>query len=162
VGVSAEPSSRLNHVSVTTADLDRSLGFYRDLLGLRQLGRGETASPQLAKIIGLGPVRLRWAELAIDGDRFLELFRYLQPDGSPLRQRTSDLGCMHFALSVSDLDQLYERLLEGGFAPRSKPVELLEGDWTGARVTYAPDPDGATVELIEFGRSEEGQLGNLA
>ncbi len=148
--MSGGPLRALNHVSVTVADLDRSLAFYRDLLELPLLGRGETDSPQLAQIVGLGPVRLRWAELAFGGERFLELFEYVEPRGEPLRQRTCDAGCVHFALAVADLDALHERLVAAGVERRSPPVTLQQGAWRGARALYLRDPDGATVELIEF------------
>jgi glyoxylase I family protein len=156
VGVSAAGPVRLiNHVSVTTADLGRSLAFYADLLGLEVLGRGESHSRQLESVIGLGPLRLRWAELDLGAPSFLELFEYVAPRGTPLSQRTlsqrtSDAGAVHFALTVDDLDALYPRLLEAGVRMRSAPVRLRTGTWVGAQAVYVLDPDGATVELVQF------------
>lgn len=140
----------LNHVSVTTASLDRALGFYRDLLGFAVLGSGETRSPQLEEIIGLGRVQLRWAELDLGGGQFLELFEYVSPRGRAIEQRTADAGSVHIAFAVPDIEVVYKRLTEGGVVTRSGPVELRTGEWEGAKVLYSLDPDGVTVELIEF------------
>lgn len=140
----------LNHVSVTTADLDRSLAFYSDLLGLSILDSGRTTSRELEQIIGLGPVDLRWAEIDLGSGQFLELFEYIAPRGQAFESATSDSGTVHIALTVNHIDTLYARLTDAGVTTRSAPVELRSGDWKGARAVYTLDPDGVTVELIEF------------
>ncbi len=145
---------RLNHVSVTCADFDRSLGFYRDLLRLPVLDQGELGSresPAHAQIIGLGEVRLRFAEIALGEHAFLELFEYLEPRGQAVSSRTCDPGDVHFALTVDgDIEGLHQRLTEAGVPTRSQPATLTRGEWTGAKAFYASDPDGVTVEFIEF------------
>ena len=139
----------LNHVSVTTRDLDRSLAFYQGLLGLPVLESGVSESPQLREIIGLGPVTLRFAELDLGGDQFLELFEYV-PAGSPLSQQTRDPGCVHFAVAVDDARAVNERLVAAGVTVRSGPVVLTTGAWVGVKAFYCVDPDGVTVEILEF------------
>jgi catechol 2,3-dioxygenase-like lactoylglutathione lyase family enzyme len=142
-------TGRLNHVSVTVQDLDRSLRFYRDLLDLPVLGRGDIAAPHLDRIIGLGPVRLLWAELDLGAGQILELFQYLEPPGQPLEQRTADPGSTHLALNVTDIHQIHARLQQAGVTTRSEPVQIPSGDWAGAWSIYTLDPDGVTVELVQ-------------
>lgn len=143
-------SLKFNHVSVTCGDLDRSLAFYNGLLGLSVLDRGERTSEVLDAIIGLGPVRLRFAELAMGDGAFLELFEYVEPRGVPVASRTCDHGNVHFAVEVQDIDETHRRLCQAGVVTRSAPVLITSGDWTGARAFYSLDPDGVTVECIEF------------
>lgn len=143
-----------NHVSVTCADFDRSMAFYRDLVGLPVMSEGEVSSAELERIIGLGEVRLRFAELELGGGGFLELFEYLQPRGESVRSRTCDPGNVHFAFEVDDIDAVHARLRAAGMTTRSEPVTLARGDWRGARVFYSLDPDGVTVEFIEFPQRE--------
>jgi catechol 2,3-dioxygenase-like lactoylglutathione lyase family enzyme len=138
-----------NHVSVTAADLDRSLGFYADVVGLQLLGRGETDAEHVRLQTGFPDLRLRWAELSFGRGQVLELFEYLTPRGTPLHARTCDPGCVHFALEVDDLERLYERLVTAGVRTRSKPVSIATGNWQGAKALYALDPDGVTVEFVE-------------
>jgi catechol 2,3-dioxygenase-like lactoylglutathione lyase family enzyme len=139
----------LNHVSVTSADLDRSLGFYGGLLGLKVIARGETDAEHLPMILGFPEVRLRWAELELGNDQIFEVFEYLEPRGTTLRQRTCDPGCVHIALQVDDLDRVFADLREAGVTTRSAPVTIATGNWAGARCLYALDPDGVTIELVE-------------
>ena len=56
-----------NHFNVTVSDMDRSLGFWQDLLGLELLGRGVVEYPHLDRIVGLENTRIEWAELALPG-----------------------------------------------------------------------------------------------
>jgi catechol 2,3-dioxygenase-like lactoylglutathione lyase family enzyme len=145
-----------NHVSVTCADFERSLAFYHGLVGLPIREEGTVASAEHNEVIGLGDVRLRYAELDLPGGGFLELFEYLSPRGAPVRSRTCDPGNVHFALTVEDIEDVWSRLDRAGAVTRSRPVTLTRGDWAGARVFYALDPDGVTIELIQFAAPDEG------
>jgi catechol 2,3-dioxygenase-like lactoylglutathione lyase family enzyme len=140
----------VNHVGVTTADIDSSVRFYGDALGLKLRGRGETDSPELSTIIGLPDTKLRWAEFYLPGGQILEILEYVSPTGTPLVQRTCDPGSGHVAYEVRGIQALYDRLLHHGVTVRSDPVRIEEeGDWEGYRCIYAVDPDGFTVEFVE-------------
>jgi GMP synthase-like glutamine amidotransferase/predicted enzyme related to lactoylglutathione lyase len=116
-------------------------------------------SATLDAIIGLGPVRLRFAEVAIGDGGFLELFEYLEPGGAAVASRTCDPGNVHFAVEVEDIDAVHRRLTEAGVVTRSEPVLITGGDWIGARAFYSLDPDGVTVECLEFPlRSEHDRV----
>ena len=141
---------RLDHVSVTCADLDRSISFYRDALGLPFLGRGESDGEDMSQITGLPNVSLLWAEFDLGGAQLLELLQYVSPRGGAVHQRTNEAGSGHIGLAVEGIDAMYRRLVDAGATVRSEPVEISEaGDWHGVRSVYALDPDGVTIELVE-------------
>jgi diaminopimelate decarboxylase len=134
--------TRLDHVSVSCADVDRSLVFYRDLLGLPLRDRGAGPSGAVGEITGVGDAEVEWADLALPDGRVLELLRL--PGGPPAA------GSGHFALGVAEADAIHRRLREAGVPLRSEPVMIDDpGDWQGARCFYAEDPDGTVVELIQ-------------
>jgi len=139
-----------DHFNVTVSDMDRSLAFWRDLLGLDLLGRGIVEYPHLDEIVGLRDTRIEWAELALPGGGMIEVFRYHRPAGSAVRPRIPDPGCTHVCLEVEGLDRLVERLREAGVNTRSRrAVRIPFGDWKDVKSIYVQDPDGVTVELIE-------------
>jgi catechol 2,3-dioxygenase-like lactoylglutathione lyase family enzyme len=139
-----------DHVSVSTADLDRSIAFYTGVLGIPVLGRGEDSGPEIRKLVGLDDVSIRWADLDLRDDRILELVEFISPPGESIARSLWDPGSGHFGLRVDDLDGLYARLLEAHITLRSEPVTWTEpGAWNGVRVLYAIDPDGTWVELVE-------------
>ena len=141
---------RLDHTSVTTADLERSIAFYRDVVGLPFLERGEGAEPELSDLVGLPDVKIRWAELDLGGGLRLELLEYVSPEGEPLELLPNRPGATHLGLSVADLAPVQRRLADAGALVSEDVVVLTEeGEWNGVRTIYARDPDGVSVEFVE-------------
>lgn len=141
---------RLDHVSVTTERLDRSIAFYRDVLGLPFKDRGEASEPELSTLTGLDDVRVRWAEFDLGGGQLLELLEYLSPVGDPVQPRPNRPGATHIGLAVDDLSSIAMRLVEAGVAVSEQPVTLSEeGEWHGVQVLYVRDPDGVSIELVD-------------
>jgi catechol 2,3-dioxygenase-like lactoylglutathione lyase family enzyme len=147
----------LDHVSVTAADLDASITFYRDVLGLALRDRGSADEPEIADIMGAAGARIEWAELDLGRGQVLELISFDHPHGSPRRGPLWDAGATHFGIGVDDIEATHRRCVEHGVETRSGPVTLTEaGDWNGVRVLYAVDPDGTWVELVQRPEGTEG------
>jgi len=143
-------TSGIDHISVTVSDLDRSLAFYRDLLGIPLLGRGEESGSAVASVTGLTDARFYFADLDLGSGQILELLQYVRPKGIRLKPRVFDSGSGHLALRVDNLDNTLRRLKREGILPRAAPVELRGPEWwRGARCVYVSDPDDVTVELVE-------------
>lgn len=143
-------AARLDHVSVTVRDLDSSLGFYVGLLGLPLIARGVSDDAELAEIMGQEDVSIRWADIEVGDALVLELVEFMHPIGTPITKTLWDPGATHIGLQVGDIDAMHERLREAGVRVVSKPVRLTEeGDWHGARVHYAIDPDGTWIEVVQ-------------
>jgi diaminopimelate decarboxylase len=147
----------LDHVSVTSGELDRSLAFYCDLLGLTLRARGEAQGASEFEVTGIPDATVRWADLELPRGQVLELIEFVDPRGSPVRPRANDPGATHISLRVADIDAAHERLREAEVPLRSDPVEITDpGAWEGARCFYASDPDGVTIELIEAPDASHG------
>ena len=139
----------LDHVSLTVADLDRSLTFYNGLLGIPILGRGEEKEGGAAALVGGRSAHFEYADLDLGSGQILELLHFVRPrKESRFVQSHVDSG--HFGLRVDDLAQTLRRLQKSGFEPRTEPVKLEAPDWWhGATCVYVTDPDGITVELVQ-------------
>ena len=135
----------LDHVSVTVADLDRSLAFYRDLLGLRVRETGEEEGGQMATIVAFPGVRFRYADVELGDGRILELLQYLEPAGRAIAQRTCDPGSGHIAFLVADIDEAYAELVGAGVTVRSAPI-TIEGHPGPVRVTHSMSPSAASSD----------------
>jgi catechol 2,3-dioxygenase-like lactoylglutathione lyase family enzyme len=143
--------SRFHHTGYTVSDLDRSVAFYRDLLGCEVIATQEKRGGYLAAIVGYPDAHVRMAHLRLpDGEHVLELFEYLAPAGSRADVEPRNVGASHLCLVVDDLQALYERLRERGVDSFvSPPVDVDTGINTGGRGLYLRDPDGITVELFQ-------------
>jgi catechol 2,3-dioxygenase-like lactoylglutathione lyase family enzyme len=139
---------RLDHVSVTTADLARSIEFYRDVLGLPLLDSGELEGEELETLVGRPGARARWAELALGGSQVLEVLEYESPHEGALEPAPWRAGATHVGLAVDALDRVLARLRDAD-AQVSDVVTLSEPGWEGVRCVYAADPDGVSIELVE-------------
>src|SRR5437588_6293205 len=123
------PATRLGHVHLTVADLERQLAFYQDVLGLRLHWReGATAD------LGAGKE---------------DLLRLTEVRGARRVRRTT--GLYHFALeypSRRDVARALARL----FALRypNYPTDLVI-----SKATYLDDPEGQNIELYALS-SEDG------
>jgi catechol 2,3-dioxygenase-like lactoylglutathione lyase family enzyme len=139
----------LDHVSVTTGDIARSLAFYRDVLGLPVRAVGELSGEEVDRITGVAGARLLSADLDLGRGQLLELLEYVgSVDGEALAPERPGSG--HIGLMVDDVDRLHRALVEAGITVKSAPVELTEpGDWFGVRCMTVLDPDGVAVELVE-------------
>ena len=133
----------LEHAALSVSDLDRSIAFYRDHLGMRLSRVIESdANSKLGEIVGLPGCRARIAHLESEKG-MLELFQYLKPRGRIRRRNQADLGFSHVAFATADVHAEYERLRAAGVRFFGAPVEFRPGAW----VVYFQGPDGEVGEL---------------
>jgi catechol 2,3-dioxygenase-like lactoylglutathione lyase family enzyme len=137
---------RLEHVALSVSDMERSLAFYRDLLGMtiiRDLAPG-LGGDKLGTVVGMPGCRARIVHLDLGGT-MLELFQYFDPAGRPLPtgHRQADIGFTHIGLSSDDVRADYRRLKAAGVDFVSEPVEFRPGIW----IVYFRGPDGEVCEL---------------
>ncbi|MEZ5076962.1 MAG: VOC family protein [Solirubrobacterales bacterium] len=143
------------HTGFTVSDLDRSVAWYRDVLGLALISRQRNENAYSRQIVGMADAVLEIAffglphESAARRGQVLELVQYRSPVGRVMDLATNDVGIGHLALEVDDLPDEYERLVQLGVHFRSGPVEIDEGHNRGALACYLLDPDGITIELIQ-------------
>jgi len=139
-----------NHTGFTVSDVERSISFYRDLLGLELLSLAERDAAFSEKISGVPGARMKTAYLKTPDGHRLELIQYLSPPGMRLDTRTNNVGSGHLALNVQDLRALHARLKSKGVPFKSDPLEIPGGPNKGNLAVYCTDPDGITLELIQL------------
>jgi catechol 2,3-dioxygenase-like lactoylglutathione lyase family enzyme len=145
--------TKAHHTGFTVASLERSLAFYRDLLGFELVFRWNPQAPYIGELVGYPGVDLHAAILRIpNSDVFLELLEYRGIRQEKVDMANGNIGNAHIAFNVDQLDSLYERLQASGVRTVSAPVTPTIGPNRGGRAVYAIDPDGFRVELIETAR----------
>lgn len=141
----------IHHAGLTVRDLDRSLAFYRDQLGMDVVMQQEKQGGYLAAIVGYREAHVRMAHVAFPGDATrVELFEYVSPEARD-RGGTEprDVGITHLCLLVDDIHALTKRLEAAGAELYSQPVLVDTGANAGGWGIYLRDPDGITVELFQ-------------
>jgi catechol 2,3-dioxygenase-like lactoylglutathione lyase family enzyme len=139
-----------DHTGITVSNLERSLAFWRDVLGFELSHTAHQKGELAQEITGVEGAELKLAVLKAPGDHKIELLEYLAPaDRKHANLRPCEVGFVHVALLVDDLDVVLERIATSGWKAAGKPQRLQSGPNAGKRVAYVRDPDGTTIEFME-------------
>jgi catechol 2,3-dioxygenase-like lactoylglutathione lyase family enzyme len=140
----------MHHAGRTVRDLDVSLPFYRDLLGLRVDDDEVLVGRDISRFVGVDGARLRAVMLSVDGyPPFVELTQFLDPPRGRVDagKDVSTVGSGHISLLVEDIHGEYARLSAAGVPFNGPPIAVTEGMFAGQWVAACLDPDGLMVEL---------------
>ena len=127
---------RMMHTMIRVKDLDASIAFYTELLGMELLRRDDYPGGQFTNaFVGYGPE---------SSDTVVELtFNWGQTDGYEL-----GTGFGHLALGVRDIYKVCDALAARGAKIPRKPGPMLHGT---THIAFIEDPDGYKIELIDLG-----------
>ena len=137
----------IDHTAITVADTDRSLAFYRDILGFEAKGESRNWGPEQERLNMVFGASLRITTLRAPSGPGVELLEYLAPgDGAdmPRDEAANDLLHRHTTIVVDDLGRLLPGLRERGIGMIGGAETTTEG-----RAMRFRDPDGHVLEAIE-------------
>ena len=138
------------HGGITVSDMDRSLRFYHEGLGLEILFDRVLDGPYLPVVLNLEFTSIRAAYLIIPGGGYVELLQYNGIETFPAQSRPCDFGAGHLCLYVDDVEAMHAHLVSMGYHARSEQVvDITQGPNAGARSCYMADPDGYSIELFQ-------------
>ncbi|WP_172135075.1 VOC family protein [Adlercreutzia sp. ZJ473] len=133
------------HTSICVIDMDRSIDFYCNVLGLR-----------VSKDFGVIPAKsltrdeeskMRIVLLAAeDGLECVELFQFFNIEQRRMEGKVKheDFWSSHVALLYDNIDEAYQKVVDAG-----TEIDIPLCGSSGYRFSYVFDPDGYMVELIE-------------
>jgi len=134
-----------SHVCINVSDVERSLAFYRDVLGLRVIFDVQLGGEGMEAATGEAGARGRMVGCLVPGSRVtLELLGFAHRAEAPSQAARAPVGYSNVALAVPDLAAARAALVARGARP-GLPVEV-----GGVRMLFVRDPDGTAIELIEF------------
>jgi catechol 2,3-dioxygenase-like lactoylglutathione lyase family enzyme len=140
-----------DHTGITVSNLERSVAFWRDVLGFELSHTAHQTGEMASEITGVPGAELKLAVLKTPGGHKIELLEYLAPAGRKrhVDLRPCDVGHVHVAFIVDDLDAILSAIEASGWKAAGKPQTLKAGPNTGKRVIYVRDPDGTTIEFMQ-------------
>jgi glyoxylase I family protein len=139
-----------DHTGITVSNLERSLAFWRDVLGFELSHMAHQTGELAQEITGVAGAEIKLAVLKTPAGHKIELLEYLAPpDREHADVRPCDVGHVHVALLVDDLDTILEKIAGSGWKAEGEPQTLKMGPNVGKRVVYVRDPDGTTIEFMQ-------------
>ena len=144
-----------DHTGITVSNLERSLAFWRDVLGFEFSHSAHQKGERPEQITGVKGAELKLAVLKTPTGHKIELLEYFAPNDrkKSFELRPCDLGHVHVALIVDDLDAVLKRIADHGWKAAGEPQGLTHGPNAGKRVVYVFDPDGAAIEFMQMPKS---------
>ena len=127
---------RIRHLALQVEDLERSISFYVNGLGMKLLRRRATAERnEIAAYLGYGDEA---TEVAI------ELFQFLDNEKSSHLSHPS-----HVAIAVNGIEDVIKILMQHGAQIKSAPTHHRAG--SPSKFAFVLDPDGHEIELTQAG-----------
>ncbi|BDD12694.1 hypothetical protein FUAX_51260 (plasmid) [Fulvitalea axinellae] len=139
----------IDHTAIAVSSTNRSLGFYRDILGMKIRGESKNYGAEQehlngvkgceVKITGLGPT---------EGGMGVEFLEFLKPGSGeefPYDSRPYDVWNWQTVIVVDNIDQIYRRV-------RSYPKRMVSEGMVsilGKKMFIIRDPDGHAVVIKE-------------
>lgn len=138
-----------DHTGFTIANMERSLAFWQGVLGFELSHRAHHTGDLASKVTGVPGAEISIAVLKAPGHR-IELLEYHAPlDRKRADVRPCDVGSVHVALMVDNLDAVLSAIAASGWSAAGHPQTLKTGPNAGRRVVYVRDPDGTTIEFMQ-------------
>src|ERR1700736_4883697 len=140
-----------DHSGITVSNLEDSLEFWQNVLGFEFSHRAHQTSEMASEITGVAGAEIKLAVVKAPGGHKIELLEYLAPTDRKkhVDLRPCDVGSVHVALTVDNLDAILQKIAASGWKAAGKPQTLRSGPNAGKRVVYVRDPDGTTIEFMQ-------------
>jgi catechol 2,3-dioxygenase-like lactoylglutathione lyase family enzyme len=137
---------KFNHVGISVTDIERSISFYHDMLGMEQLcDVFPFGGEQFETIMDIPGVTGRMCMIG-KGTLNLELFEFTNSKAKDPEHPVSDRGYSHFGVEVDDIAATYDKLRAANVRIHSPVITFMGG---GMKAAYCRDPDGNVFEIME-------------
>lgn len=138
----------IRHTGIVVTDMDESLKFYRDLMGLKPVIDFVEKGEFIATISNTQGIDLRMVKLIADDGGMVELLHYIShPQPERGDNKLYNTGPTHVAFTVEDVDATYAQFTAQGIRCNSEPVISPDGK---AKLFFCQDPDGTYLEMVQM------------
>ena len=148
------PVRPLHHVSMSVKSLDRSIRFYRDLLGMRVSMEATIADEEHEIYLRLpkgasGRVAVLQVGPPVGAVQLIE-WSHEMPESAPLRPGNPGPFVLAFELEGETVAEILARLREHGIEPWTEPITTEIPSYGTITTAIVEDPDGVMVEFLEL------------
>ena len=139
------------HTGFVVRDIDKTIDFYTNVMGLTLVGRTERTGDFACKLLAFEDAHIKGAFVELGDGHQLELIQYINPPVGDGHLHRNDAGASHLAFFVEDIDAFYADKSQRGLTFNSDPAALYDdGGKLLRKALYAQDPDGNWLEFVEL------------
>ena len=151
---------RLDHVGFSVSNLDNSIKFYSKLLEAELLMRRFYDEEYVAQMVGYKDVEMECAFLQLPNGVILELIQYMDPYTGKVDMNTYNIGNAHLCLSTDSIEEEFERIKDFAHVKSDHVPQSTDGPYKGSKTFYFTDPDGISIELVQYPPGVEVNFGD--
>ena len=137
----------IRHTGIITDCIEESLKIYKNILGFEPYSDQFESGEFIDHILGLKDVKVRTVKMRLPGTDFsIELLDYQTNQEERKERKVNSIGIGHIAMTTSDIEFLYQRLLSEKVESLSSP-KLNEG--RTHKVCFMKTPEGTFLEIVQ-------------
>ena len=135
------------HVGISVRDLDKTVLFFRDVMGMEEEYRTINEGDRISRVVGVDNAYMDVCVLRKGAVR-IELLEYNNEQAKSKKnyKPQDEPGLVHIAFLVDDVEREYKRLKALGFEGYAPPMVAREN---GPKITYIKGPDNVIIELFQ-------------
>jgi catechol 2,3-dioxygenase-like lactoylglutathione lyase family enzyme len=138
---------KLRHIGIVVRDLKKSIQFYQDIFDLHVNKQMIEDGRYVENLVDIKDASINWAKLKAKDGTIIELLEYKNnPNKEKNNYMANRLGCSHIAVSVENIESIYEKLQNYNCKCNSKPLFSPDGK---VKVMYCHDIDGTILEIVQ-------------
>lgn len=142
------------HIGITVSDIERSITFYRDVLGLEYKGELIMEGPETDALFRSVGCKVKVAYLNGSLELFappIELIQFLEPQSEAGCPDLLTTSISEICFQSEDIDKFYHHLKEHQVECLSEPqsFDFTKYGFGKSRAIYFKDPDGIILEAIQ-------------
>ena len=147
-------TGQIYHVGLTVSDIDRSIAFYRDVLGLTFQGEILMEGPETEAMFQRKNCRARVAYLNGSekiGMPPVELIQFTDAESTQLPSDLFTTSVSELCFYTEDIEAVYQRLQEHQVDCLSAPqsFDFTASGFGKSKAFYFRDPDGIILEMMQ-------------
>ena len=138
----------IRHIGIVTLDMKRSINFYKNILGLKIFERSTHNHFSLGKIMKLNNVNINIVRLRSKvNNATIELLDWKNPRSKLVNKKNVySQGLTHVALTVNNLEKVYDKLVKNDVEILSKPFFGINKK---LKYMFCKSPENIFIELVQ-------------
>ena len=138
----------IRHFGIVVVDIEQSLSFYRKYFGFKVEKDADERGGFIEQILSIDGAHLRTVKmLSPVSEVMIELIQYFAGGVVENNNAINQVGPTHFAITVKNIDNLYEKMISENVQFLSEPTNSPD---KYARVAFCRAPEGTYIEMVEL------------